>query len=126
MAELNEQIHIEDPMLDVEEGQEAPPSPPQASMLEAFQHYACLYIKYMQIFTKLERCYDQMVHPQKRIDVKQVLEVVMVRTSFRRMWLKPGYQCLCYFFILCSFFVHALFILCSFFVHSLGQSTRLV
>lgn len=38
--------------------------------MEAFQHFACLYIKYVQIFKRLEMCYDAMVHPQKRIDVK--------------------------------------------------------
>lgn len=79
MAELNEQIHIEDHTMGVEDDEEMPAPPPQASILEAFQHYACLYIKYLQIFERLEECYDQMVHPQKRIDVKQVLEIVMAR-----------------------------------------------
>ena len=49
----------------------------QVTPLEAFQHFACLYIKYMQIFRKLEECYHGMVHPQKRIDVKLVLQRVM-------------------------------------------------
>lgn len=79
MADLNEQIHIEDHTMGVPEGQEPPPPPPPASILEAFQHFACLYIKYMQIFKRLEECYDAMVHPQKRIDVKNALEVVMCR-----------------------------------------------
>ncbi len=52
------------------EGDEPPPPPPQATIMEAFQHFACLYIKYVQIFKRLEMCYDAMVHPQKRIDVK--------------------------------------------------------
>lgn len=51
----------------------------QVSPLEAFQHYACLYIKYMLIFQKLEKCYDNMLHPQKRIDLKLVLQSVMAR-----------------------------------------------
>lgn len=38
-----------------------------------------MYIKYIQIFRKLERCYDSMVHPQKRRDVKKLLELVIVR-----------------------------------------------
>lgn len=38
----------------------------------AFQHFACLYIRYLQIFRKLEDCYDQIVHPQKRRDIKKV------------------------------------------------------
>lgn len=78
--------------------------PPQASIVEAFQHFACLYIKYLQvsptspllnaqpseapsqfiawsaqIYTRLEECYDGMVHPQKRADVKVVLQYVIRR-----------------------------------------------
>lgn len=81
MAELDEQVHIEDHTLgdDGQEGGGANEPPPQATITEAFQHYASLYIKYIQILTRLADCYDQMVHPQKRIDVKQVLEVVATR-----------------------------------------------
>lgn len=46
---------------------------------EKFQHLAVLYIKYIDIFVKLENCYDQMVHPQKRYDIKQILESTMLR-----------------------------------------------
>ncbi|KAG6617517.1 iq and aaa domain-containing [Phytophthora cinnamomi] len=79
MSELNEQVHIEDHTLG--DGQDGAPNeaPPQATIVEAFQHYACLYIKYIQILSRLSECYDQMVHPQKRIDVKQVIEVVATR-----------------------------------------------
>ncbi|KAG7383978.1 hypothetical protein PHYPSEUDO_003147 [Phytophthora pseudosyringae] len=79
MSELNEQVHIEDHTLG--DGPDGGPNepPPQATIVEAFQHYACLYIKYIQILSRLSECYDQMVHPQKRIDVKQVIEVVATR-----------------------------------------------
>jgi len=40
---------------------------------------ACLYIKYIEIFRKLEECYDQMVHPQKRVFIKKVLECTICR-----------------------------------------------
>ena len=40
---------------------------------------ACLYIKYIDIYRKLEECYDQMVHPQKRIFIKIALECSIVR-----------------------------------------------
>lgn len=46
---------------------------------EMFQHLACLYIKYIDVYRKLEECYDQMVHPQKRIYIKKVLESTMLR-----------------------------------------------
>ena len=53
------------------------------------QHYAVLYIKYMQIFKKLEACYDSMVHPQKRIDIKMTLELVIRRVvELRHMLVK--------------------------------------
>lgn len=46
---------------------------------EIFQHLACLYIKYIDIFKKLELTYDQIVHPQKRIYIKRVLESTIIR-----------------------------------------------
>ena len=46
---------------------------------EWFQYTAESYIKYIEIFRKLEECYDQMVHAQKRIDLKSTLELVMGR-----------------------------------------------
>ena len=36
-------------------------------------------MKYVQIYKNLEDCYDQHVHPQKRIDIKAVLEAVIGR-----------------------------------------------
>ena len=46
---------------------------------EVFQHLAGLYIKYIDIYRKLEECYDQMVHPQKRIFIKRTLECAICR-----------------------------------------------
>ena len=46
---------------------------------EAFQHLAVLYIKYIEIYKRLEECYDQMVHPQKRIFIKKTLECTISR-----------------------------------------------
>lgn len=46
---------------------------------EVFLHYANLYIKYIDSFKKLEDCYDQLVHPQKRILLKEMLENTIVR-----------------------------------------------
>ena len=48
-------------------------------MEERFSHYAVLYIKYIQIYKQLEECYDQIVHPQKRIFIKKVLESTITR-----------------------------------------------
>ena len=38
-----------------------------------------LYIKYIDVYRKLEECYDQCVHPQKRTYIKKVLECTICR-----------------------------------------------
>jgi hypothetical protein len=70
MTDVLDQIDAEDP--------DDPDLQPQGAD-DLFQHYACLYIKYCQIFKKLHECYDQMVHPQKRRSVKKALEATMGR-----------------------------------------------
>ncbi|KAA0190040.1 IQ and AAA domain-containing protein 1, partial [Fasciolopsis buskii] len=52
---------------------------PEKNRAAAFQTLATFYIKYLQVFRNIERCYDQFVHPQKRILLKQLLEAVMGR-----------------------------------------------
>lgn len=44
-----------------------------------FQMLATFYIKYVQIFRNLESAYDQIVHPQKRLIIRQMLDGVMGR-----------------------------------------------
>eukprot|EP00401_Gymnodinium_catenatum_P083275 CAMPEP_0117501452 /NCGR_PEP_ID=MMETSP0784-20121206/23305_1 /TAXON_ID=39447 /ORGANISM="" /LENGTH=861 /DNA_ID=CAMNT_0005296705 /DNA_START=118 /DNA_END=2703 /DNA_ORIENTATION=- len=71
MQELMEQVQIEQlPFTAAEMGNDFYPG---------FQHYALLYIKYLQIYKKLEDCADQMVHPQKRRVIKKVLRSTIVR-----------------------------------------------
>merc|ERR1711968_210120 len=41
---------------------------------EMFQQKAAMYIRYIQVYKNLEDCYDQMIHPQKREDIKMALE----------------------------------------------------
>lgn len=61
--------------------QEIPPEPPkpEKDRLTAFQNIATLYLKYLQIFRKIEGCYDQVVHPQKRRVLRRMLDGVMGR-----------------------------------------------
>ena len=47
--------------------------------IAAFQLLATMYIKYIQIFRRLEQSYDQVVHPQKRRVLRHVLDGVMGR-----------------------------------------------
>ncbi len=51
----------------------------QTTADDIIQHYSFLYVKYLQAYQKLQDCYDQHVHPQKRIDIKVTLESVMSR-----------------------------------------------
>ncbi|CAM4538719.1 dynein regulatory complex protein 11 isoform X1 [Lepidochelys kempii] len=51
----------------------------QKDRITVFQMLATFYIKYVQIFCNLETAYDQIVHPQKRLVIRQVLDGVMGR-----------------------------------------------
>lgn len=76
MADLNEQLHVEG----IDEDDDGKKTESRdVTIFQAFQHFACLYIKYLQIFRRLENCYDCMIHPQKRIHVKNILELVIRR-----------------------------------------------
>ncbi|XP_008052743.2 IQ and AAA domain-containing protein 1-like, partial [Carlito syrichta] len=52
---------------------------PQRNQVLIFQMLATFYIKYVQIFRNLEMVYDQIVHPQKRILIRKILDGVMGR-----------------------------------------------
>ncbi|KAM5228682.1 dynein regulatory complex protein 11 [Ctenodactylus gundi] len=52
---------------------------PQKNQVFIFQMLATFYINYVQIFRNLENVYDQIVHPQKRILIRKILDGVMGR-----------------------------------------------
>ena len=52
---------------------------PRKNQVFIFQMLATFYIKYVQIFRNLENVYDQIVHPQKRILIRKILDAVMGR-----------------------------------------------
>lgn len=79
IGELNEQLHIEGAYEEPDAAEGEATKAPEVSIFQAFQHFACLYIKYIEIFRRLEKCYDCMIHPQKRIHVKKVVEFVIRR-----------------------------------------------
>ncbi|KAK9817170.1 hypothetical protein WJX72_010626 [[Myrmecia] bisecta] len=74
MMELLDQLEAENP--------EDPSLAPKD-----LSEWSCIYIKYLQIFRKLDTAYDQVVHPQKRIDMKKALEACMGRVLELRHWL---------------------------------------
>ncbi|XP_049656230.1 dynein regulatory complex protein 11 [Accipiter gentilis] len=52
---------------------------PEKDRVEAFKMLAASYIKYMQIFRNLETAHDQLIHRQKRMVIRQVLDGVIGR-----------------------------------------------
>eukprot|EP01116_Phalansterium_solitarium_P018485 TRINITY_DN4902_c0_g1_i1.p1 TRINITY_DN4902_c0_g1~~TRINITY_DN4902_c0_g1_i1.p1 ORF type:complete len:633 (+),score=286.29 TRINITY_DN4902_c0_g1_i1:138-2036(+) len=64
-------------LMDIENPKEPTLVPKQK--IEIRQQYVLLYVHYIGVFRKLEDCFDQIVHPQKRVDVKKALEAVMGR-----------------------------------------------
>uniref|UniRef100_A0A8C8U6W9 IQ motif containing with AAA domain 1 n=1 Tax=Peromyscus maniculatus bairdii TaxID=230844 RepID=A0A8C8U6W9_PERMB len=52
---------------------------PQRNKVIVFQMLATFYIKYVQIFRNMENVYDQIVHPQKRLLIRKILDGVMGR-----------------------------------------------
>jgi len=75
MVELIDQLELLDPVSSLPCNETLATQDPAEKM----QHFATLYIRYLQIFRKLEESYDQMVHPQKRMDIKKALEAVIGR-----------------------------------------------
>jgi hypothetical protein len=78
MEELSELLEIENPPTQFDANGKPVADKPM-SWNAAHRHYALLYVKYLQVFRKLESCHDQIVHPQKRRDIRVTLDVVMAR-----------------------------------------------
>ena len=56
MNDLQEQVKVEN--VPVEKNEAGSMACEAWKNEEFFQHYACLYIKYIEIYRKLEECYD--------------------------------------------------------------------
>ncbi|XP_053286786.1 dynein regulatory complex protein 11 [Pleuronectes platessa] len=57
----------------------AEPLHPEKDRVVFFQRVALFYVRYLQIFRKLEEIYDQVVHPQKRRLIRTILDGVIGR-----------------------------------------------
>merc|ERR1712083_884167 len=93
MNDLQEQVKVEN--APTEKNEQGVPNADLWGLEERFSHFAVLYIKYIEIYRRLEECYDQMVHPQKRIFIKKVLESTITRISEMKRYLiaynyRPG------------------------------------
>ena len=93
MNDLQEQVKVEH--APTEKNEHGVENAELWGLEERFSHFAVLYIKYIEIYRKLEECYDQMVHPQKRIFIKKVLESTICRICEMKRYLiaynyRPG------------------------------------
>jgi hypothetical protein len=93
MNDLQEQVKVEN--APTEKNEHGVENMELWGIEEKFSHFAVLYIKYIEIYRKLEECYDQMVHPQKRIFIKKVLESTICRICEMKRYLmaynyRPG------------------------------------
>ena len=52
---------------------------PEKDRNVAFRNIAKIYIRYIVIYQSLDVCYDQMVHPQKRILLRSLLDSTIGR-----------------------------------------------
>lgn len=61
--------------------QELPAEPirPERDRVVFFQRLTTLYVRYVRTFRKLEEAYDQIIHPQKRRLIRDVLDGVIGR-----------------------------------------------
>lgn len=64
---------------------------------EVYEHFAHLYIRYIQVLLKLEDCHDVMTQPQKCNDCKGVLELVIAKVIELKhllvKWMPPNPDC---------------------------------
>ncbi|DBA81732.1 hypothetical protein WJX77_003084 [Trebouxia sp. C0004] len=87
MANLTYDILWREAMLGLLDQMEAENPEDPALAPKTFGEWACAYVKYVQVFKKLERAYDQTVHPQKRLDMRGALEACMGRMLEVKHWL---------------------------------------
>ena len=62
------------------------------SRVAAFKNIAKIYIRYIVIYQNLDFCYDQMVHPQKRLLLRTLLDSTIGRIIELKVELFPIIQ----------------------------------
>ena len=81
MAELAEQVHLEDPTPEAEEGAPEPEPVRPTSIAQAFQHFACLYIAKLAAVYMNGELASAGVHVRqfgRGVHVRQVRKLVVV------------------------------------------------
>ena len=52
---------------------------PEKDRIRMLKHFSAMYIKYVLVYRRLENCYDQVFHPQKRRLLRTTLEATIGR-----------------------------------------------
>jgi len=73
----NESIHKLKELVQQEDASST--SNKQISINDAFSHFAKLYIQYTLLLNNFNTCYTTLVQPQKRIDIKKTLQLIICR-----------------------------------------------
>ena len=67
------------------------------SIMEAYEHFAYLYVRYIMICNQFEECYHTITQPQKRVECKQFLHLCAAHTINIRdllvRWYPPNPDC---------------------------------
>eukprot|EP00249_Psilotum_nudum_P030108 c42047_g1_i1 orf=1-234(-) len=67
-VQWNEAMHELSKVLQLDISQDAILAP------KGLPEYSCLYVKYLQVYKRLEECHDQIIHAQKHLDLRKTLE----------------------------------------------------
>lgn len=95
MANVTFDIQWREAMMDLLDQLELETPEDQATAPKDVKEWTYVYIRYLGIYKRLEEAYDQMVHPQKHLDLKKALEAVMGRVLEVKSWivkLSDGYD----------------------------------
>lgn len=74
----NESIHKLKELVQQEDDASSSNNKP-VSINDAFSHFAKLYIQYTHLLNNFNTCYSSLIQPQKRIDIKKTLELIICR-----------------------------------------------
>lgn len=51
----------------------------QITIMQAFNHFSQLYVRYLHVYKVLEECYESIINPQLRPPIKSILELIILR-----------------------------------------------
>eukprot|EP00899_Mesostigma_viride_P008882 jgi/Mesvir1/17996/Mv09337-RA.2 len=87
MANITFDLQWREAMMDLVDLMETENPEDPALAPKDLAEFSCIYVKYLQLFRNVEESYDQMVHPQKRNDIRKMLEAVLGRMLEIKHWM---------------------------------------